>query len=101
MDRYKASLKAIAANIPPTFLRRVRDVLQQVYAEAHSRTFADPLFAKSAPEAHDLIGQERHFIFQAKLAGIAKECGLSCATARNRRGTASYRMVRAGQFILT
>lgn len=101
MDRHSAILRAVTRSIPPKFIRRVRDIMPQVYAEAYGRTYGDPLFGKDSPEAHDLIGQERHFIFQARLPKIAQECGLSCPAVANPRGTSYYRLLRAGRFILT
>ena len=76
MTRHTALLRALAHNIPAHFLERVIQVLPQVYAEAYARTYKDPLFGPDSPEAHDLIGQERHYIFQAKLHEIASECKL-------------------------
>lgn len=101
MDRHSAMLRALARSVPSAFLRRTREVLTQVYAEAYSRTYGDPLFGPRSPEAHDLIGQERHAIFQAKLPQIAKECGLACAALLNPRSTSTYRVVRSGRFMIT
>ena len=101
MTRYTALLQTLAHNIPAHFLERVIQVLPQVYAEAYARTYKDPLFGPDSPEAHDLIGQERHYIFQAKLHEIASECKLSSVATLNPRGTGSYRVIRAGQFVLT
>ena len=101
MTTHTALLQALARNIPARFLKRVLQVLPQVYVEAYARTYKDPLFGRDSPEAHDLIGQERHYIFQAKLPEVASECKLGCAAALNPRSTGSYRVIRAGQFVLT
>jgi len=101
MDRHGAILRAVTRNIPLQFIKRVRDVMPQVYAEAFGRTYRDPLFGQDSPEAHDLIGQERHYIFQAKLPKIAQECGMSCPAVPNSRHTAYYRLIRTGRFMLT
>jgi hypothetical protein len=94
-------IRWLVTDIPMAFLKALLQVAPQVYAEAHARTYGDPLFGRRSPEAHDLIGHERHALFQSRIPKIAEECGLSYAVALNSRGTSHYRLIRAGHFVLT
>jgi hypothetical protein len=97
MDRLT---QALVEDLPHDFLVSLAAGGSQVYGEAWVRTYGDPLLGNSA-EAHDLIGHERHALYQAHLARCASQAGLTCPALPNPAGTSFYRMLKSKRFLLT
>lgn len=91
--------KLVLDQVPSDFVRRVVEVLPNLYHEAYQRSFHDP--ALEAPEARYILPHQRRVLFERQFRRIASDCGLPTVILPHAGRNCGYTLVRAGQFVLT